>query len=80
MNALITKLLHLRMKHRHVAVAHNPFWVFLKLRKIQLVDDSYRSISSSRTKNGVDVVSVEIVLHHAGTEVVIPRKLVILNE
>ena len=80
MNALITKLLHLCMKHRHVAVADNPFRVFCKLCEIEFIDNSDGSIAATNTQNRINVVSVEIILQHACTKVVIACKLVILSE
>ena len=80
MNALIAKLLHLGVKHCHVAVADDPFRMFFKLCEIEFIDDADGSVAASGAEDGVDIVSVEIVLQHAGTEVVIASKLVILSE
>ena len=71
MNALIAKLLHLGVKHRYIAVADNPFRVFCKFCEVEFIDDADGAVAATGTEDGVDVVSVEIVLQYVGTEVVV---------
>ena len=79
-NALITKLLHLGMQHRHIAISDNPFRMFFKCCEVEFIDDANGSVAAPNAQNRIDVISVEIILQHVGTKVIIACKLVIFSE
>jgi len=48
------------VKNGKVAVTNYPFWMLYKFGKIQLVDNSYTSVATSRRDDGFDVR----IVHH----------------
>jgi hypothetical protein len=72
---LYAQLVQVAVNGRNVAKANNPFWLFQKLRKIKLVEDSVAAITATGGKNRMDFRIVEHSLQIAGPQVIVARKL-----
>ena len=72
--------MNMRMKYRDITISDDPFGLFNKTRKIQMVYDPYRSISSPGTKNGTNGIIIKHLLKVQATLLVCSGKLMMLTE
>ncbi|MNI77664.1 hypothetical protein D3C85_1496290 [compost metagenome] len=50
------------MNNGYVAKANNPFWVSFKGRKIKLIDNPYKTVTTSGAHNGLNIWVIQHLL------------------